>query len=361
MAGGASARLWPESRINRPKWMLELGTGRSLLQRAYDRAMSIVQSPRQVLVITSQPQVELVSQQLPELPVENIVKEPELRDTAGCAAYAAAISGRRCGGDPDALIALLPGDQFISPLATFSEEMKRAAELALKKHLIVTLGIVARHPATGFGYIHRGAAISDMPGCYQVRQFVEKPAPDQAREYILSGEYFWNAGIFVFRRQDILEQFEHDLPNHAAAVKNLAGMPDADNSSEFQNAVSDAYKSWVRISIDYGIIEGASQRGKVGMVIGDLKWSDVGTWSSIAEHLPMDDSDNAHSADIQSDNSYNNIVYARDPKKHIVLMEVSNMIIVDTPDALLVTRRSHDQDVKKLVNRLREEGRTDLL
>ncbi|MFH1377386.1 MAG: sugar phosphate nucleotidyltransferase [Planctomycetota bacterium] len=361
MAGGASSRLWPESRTDRPKWLLDFGTGRSLLRQAADRALAAVGSPDRILVITSAQQATLATSVLKDIPARNIISEPELRDTAGCAAYATAIIGNRCRSNPDALIALLPGDQIISPESQFADAVRQAGRLALRDKKIVTVGIVPQSPATGFGYIHRAKPVDSMPGCFAVERFVEKPDIETAKQYVQSGEYYWNAGIFVFRYADIIEQFSNGLPTHADSIRRLAALTEPDASAVFKNAAADAYQSWKKISIDFGVIEGASLRGKIAVVEGNVDWSDVGSWSSVGSHLPTDEKGNSLGADALILNSDGNIVFSRDPKKRVVLLDVSDLFVVDTPDALLIGRKTSDQRVKDIIAGLKAEGRIDLI
>mgnify|MGYP000979518193 CR=1 FL=1 len=361
MAGGASSRLWPESRSTRPKWLLDVGNGQSLLRQAYDRAVAAAGSPDRTLVVTSEPQAEIVAQELPLLPRHNIIAEPDAKDTAGCAALAAAIIGNRRQSDPNVLIALFPGDQIIQPQDRFVDAIRNAASLATQEKKIVTIGIIAQSPATGFGYIHRAAPVDGLPGAYCVERFVEKPDVETAREYLQSGEYYWNAGIFVFRYADILEQFAADLPDHADGIRRLASLPADIDAAGFRSEIERAYASWKKVSIDFGIIEGASKRGRIAVVAGAVDWSDVGSWSSIGEHLPADADGNSVRADALVINGKENIVFCRDRNKRVVLLDVSGLFVVDTPDALLIGRRESDQQVKNVVSRLKADGRSDLL
>ena len=371
MAGGASSRLWPASGRQKPKWDLRLFPApgakqgepvQSLLEGAWERGRSVAPAS-QCFVVTGGGQAELVHQSLPELPVTNLLIEPEPRDTSGAVAYAAgailkmihALAGQT--GDYEDVMFVLPGDQIIHPLSDFTQCVQAGVRVAIEMDALVTFGIIPRKPATAYGYIHRGAelrmqsplpspASASIPRAYRVLEFREKPDRATAEQYLASGEYFWNGGIFLWRMRALLAEFERQLPQHAALAKALGSIPKtaAVGGPEWNDVARASFPGLKKISIDFGIMEKARS---VATVAADYQWDDIGSWSSVAEHLE-NASGNAvgPATDLISVDSRSNLVFA--PGKRVALIGVEGLAVVESEDEILICKLDRDQDVKKV-------------
>jgi len=322
MVGGAGTRLWPVSRAARPKQMMKVGREVSLLDGTYARAKAL--AGENVLVV-------------------------------GLAAVHVARSS------PDDVIIMMPADQIIEPTDAFVRVGKTAAEVASQEKCLVTIGIVPKFAATGYGYVHRGEAVDLASGgagakAFRVRAFREKPDPDTAKSYVAGGEYYWNAGIFAWTAGAILKEIESHLPEHHAKLAEIAA---AIGTANAQPVADKVYPTIPRISIDYGVMEKAE---RVAVVEADFEWDDVGSWTAFAEHVERDSGGNAVEGDFVGIDARECVVIGHGGKSKLVAaVGVEGLIIIDTPDALLVMPRSRDQDVKKVVAKLRELGRTELL
>lgn len=351
MVGGAGTRLWPVSRAARPKQMMKVGREESLLDGAYARARAL--AGENVIVVATSTLGEVVKGDLPDLPEEKLVLEPEGRDTAACVGLAAVHVAKT---SPDDVVVMIPADQLIEPVEKFVRVAKTACEVAARERCLVSIGIVPRYPATGYGYVHRGEPVAgelDAPA-YAVSAFREKPDEATAKKYVESGEYYWNSGIFAWRADAILEEIAKHLPEHHSRLAEIAravGTPDEDE------VLGKLYPEIPKISIDYGVMEKA---GKVAVVEADFDWDDVGSWTAFASHIERDEAGNDVQGELVGIDARDNVVIA--PKgKLVAAIGVEDMVIVDTPDVLLVCPRSRDQDVKKMVARLKEMGREELL
>ncbi|MCX7804717.1 MAG: sugar phosphate nucleotidyltransferase [Planctomycetota bacterium] len=348
MAGGAGTRLWPKSRQAVPKWSLRFEPGRTLIQAAWERAAAVA-PPSNILAVTSPDQADRLMESLPDLPRDNCLVEPMMRDTAGCIALAAAVVAMR---NPHGVMLVLPGDHVIKPLQSFVECARKAERLAAESRRLVAFGVVPRGPATSYGYIRRGAPIEgfgDGPEAFEIESFREKPDEETAREYVESGMYYWNAGIFAWTAETIIEEFRRQLPEHAEAVRQFM---DAGRLGLDAAAITN-YPKMRKISIDYGVMEGAR---RAAVVEADFEWDDIGSWSSARTHMPSDQDGNASDANALLLDTRGCLISA-DPRKQVVVIGVSELAIVDTPDALLICPLSRDQDVRKAVEDLRRLGR----
>ncbi|MCZ7648532.1 MAG: DUF2920 family protein [Planctomycetota bacterium] len=347
MAGGASSRLWPASDHRRPKWDLRLFGPQSLLQAAWERAKSVAEAGRG-LVVAGQVHERPIRDSLPDLPQGNLLIEPALRDTAAAVAYAAGFVQAR---DPDAVLLVLPGDQVISPVARFAEIARTAARLAAERQALVTFGIVPRYPATGYGYVHRGEPVP-LEGAaapvFWVREFKEKPVLETAEAYVASGAYYWNAGIFAFPMRALLENFARQLPAHAELIRSLAA---ASSPEAWRETAASLYPGLKKTSIDFGIMEHAA---KIAVVASDFEWDDIGSWGSIRAHLPADPSGNAAGPGVHLEalESRGNVVLA--PHRRVALIGVENLGIVDDKEGLLVVDLRSDQLVKQIAQKAPE-------
>jgi len=301
----------------------------------------------QVLVVTGADMADAIREQLPELPPENILVEPRGRNTAPCIAWATVELVRRYGGD--AVMAVLPADHLVDDEKAFQSALKAAAHAASSTNGLITLGIEPTRPETGFGYIRCGEALGEWGdrSFHHVQAFVEKPDQQTATEYLASGGYYWNAGMFVWTVDAIRDAFHAYLPNTWAAMARLEFDP---------SAFSELWDSFDATSIDYGILEHAKS---VYVLPAGFGWSDVGSWTAIPEISEPTEGGWVESLGCVAIEAEGNVVHA--PEKLVALVGVEDLVIVDTPDALLVTRREDAQRIREVISRLEDEGLTKYL
>ncbi len=341
MAGGSGTRLWPLSRQGTPKQLLPLVDGRSLLRLAFERALASVPAER-VWVVTGAAYADVVSEQLAELPVANILGEPIGRDSLNAVAWPAAVLHRL---DPDAVIAQVSADHVIEPVDVFARCLDTAFAVAESDPgVLVTLGVVPTSPHTGYGYLHRGASLPGFDGAHEVRQFAEKPALEVAETYLASGEYWWNSGMFVWRAATLLEQLRLLHPVSYDSINELAEHPER---------LAIIFPTLEKTSVDYGVMEPVSL-GKgsahVAAVALPVQWRDVGGYASLAEILGSDAAGNAVSGlNVVALDASNNVVVNADPDTVVGLLGVSGLVIVRTPQATLVARAEDAERIKELV------------
>jgi mannose-1-phosphate guanylyltransferase len=348
MAGGGGTRFWPRSRQCRPKQFLALGGERTLLQQAFDRLEGSV-APEQVWVITAAAYMEEVARQLPEVRREQILGEPCGRDTAACIAVGAALISRE---DAEATMVVTPADHVIEPVQEFRRALHVAVQTAQEQpRALVTFGIPPTYPATGYGYLQRGEEVARRQGVsvYRVRAFREKPDADLAERFVASGEYFWNSGIFVWKAAAILAELRAQQPALAEAAQRIA---DAWPTPERQQVLAREYEALPRQSIDYAVMEHA---GQVLAVPALYRWDDVGSWLALERLNPQDVADNtvlAHHVGLDT----NGCVLVAEPDRLIVTLGVSDLLIVQDGDVVLVAAKDREGDLKKLVEELRQRG-----
>lgn len=345
MAGGSGTRLWPLSRKGTPKQLLALVEGKSLLRLAFERSLVSVPAER-ILVVTGAPYAATVADQLPELPKANILGEPVGRDSLNAVAWPAAVLQAR---DPDAVIAQVTADQVIEPIDTFAACLETAFSVAeADPQALVTLGVVPTSAHTGYGYLRRGADIAGFPGAHEVLNFAEKPPRELAEEYLASGEYWWNAGMFVWRAEALLEQLRLLLPDTYAAVVELAANP---------AALAEIFPRLFKTSVDYAVMEPVSAgrgSGHVVVVALPVSWRDVGGFASLAEILPQDDAGNAVSGLVAALDADGNTVVNTDDGSVVALLGVSGLVVVRTPEITMVARAEDAERVKELVAKVSE-------
>ena len=356
MAGGAGTRLWPLSRGGRPKQLLPVVRGRSLLQLSYERLRGLL-PPERIFVCTGASYSQQVLENLPELPNENVLGEPIGRDTANAVGFPAAVLQKR---DKDAVVAVVTADHVIEPVEVFQSCVKKGFDVAAEyPQMLVTFGIVPTHGHTGLGYIHRGEALrlrDGATGAFRVQAFKEKPEKATADRYVESGRYYWNSGMFVWRCDTVLGELAAHLPKSYQGLMEIAETWDTPRRQQVLNSV---YPELPKISIDYGVMELASQgkgHAQVAVVEMPVQWLDVGSWPALAETLPMDEHSNAIQGGpcvfIDADD---NIVISDDPAHLVTAIGLSDMIIVHTGDATMVCPKSEAQRVKELVGKVKEK------
>lgn len=354
-AGGAGTRLWPLSRQARPKFLLDLtGSGRTLLQQTWDRLEPLTGAGG-IAVVTGAAHAEAVAEQLPGLRPDNLLTEPTPRDSAAAICLATAVIASR---DPDAVIGSFAADHVIRNGPGFEAAVGEAVAAA-RLGEIVTLGITPDHPSTAFGYIRVGASLGlpDAPSACRVERFVEKPDADTAAGYLAEGGYRWNAGMFVFRADVLLAELERNRPQLHAGVLEIAASWD---TPERDAVLVARWPELEKVAIDYAIAEPAAAGGRVAVVPATLGWDDIGDWASLAALLPGDAAlkvvgDAAQVLDVDSSGI---AVPAGD--RLVAVLGLKDVVVIDTPSAVLVTTREWAQDVKKVVETLTALGRSDL-
>lgn len=344
MAGGVGSRFWPMSRSTFPKQFHDvLGVGRTLLQMTCDRFEGLV-PPERIFIVTNAAYGELAREQLPELPAENILLEPVGRNTAPCILYAAS---RIAKVAEDALLVVTPADHMIGEPERFRAQIGLALDAAGTADRIITLGVRPTRPDTGFGYIQYHKE-PDKNRVHKVKVFTEKPSLELARRFIESGDFVWNSGIFVFSARTIRREFFKRLPEMHELFEDVAPILGSEGEAEKIAAI---YPECKNISIDYGVLEKADN---VYVIPADFSWNDLGTWTSLYEQMHKDYLRNALTGNVRIYNASNNIVkiYA---DKLAVVKGVTDLIIVDTDDVLLVCPKDQEQTIREVVNDLKKE------
>lgn len=344
MAGGAGTRFWPLSTEDRPKQFLKLFGERSLLQKSFDRVSDLLPSER-ILVLTSEAFIPIVSEQLPQLPLKNIIGEPMRRDTAAAVALAALLCKKRFG---NCTMAIMTADHIIEPVEAFQKILLSAAGEAKKEKVIYTFGIEPEYAATGYGYLETGEQTADDDGVrhFKLVRFKEKPDLNTAEEYLKSGRFLWNSGMFVWQADTIIGEFERQLPAHINAI---APAIEKDGTSHWKEALREAFEPLVRISIDFAIMEGAED---VRCVESRFSWSDVGGWPAMDEFMDQDESGNSCRGDVKTYDAASNMVFCEDEEETVALVGVKDLIIVRTGKKTLIVARNRAEDIKKLVEGL---------
>lgn len=356
-AGGSGTRLWPLSRANNPKFLHPLtGSELTLLQSTVSR-LAPLSDPSHRYVVTGTAHAAAVARQLPELPESNILVEPSPRDSAAAIALAAAVIAER---EPEALMGSFAADHLIADASGFAKTVEAAMELAAQG-LLMTIGITPTGPYTSYGYLRRGKALAAGS---LLLEFREKPDHVAAVEYVSSGDYLWNASMFVWRVDVFLAELNRQRPHLHDTVRRLASAWDGPRREEL---FGELWPGLEKISVDYAVMEGAAAAGKVGVVPGDFGWNDVGDFDTLGAILPPhDDSGNVviataePGAEVLTLDARRNVLVPGSPRL-LAAVGCDDMIIVDTPDALLVCPRDRAQDVKKLVDELKARGRDDLV
>jgi mannose-1-phosphate guanylyltransferase len=339
MAGGIGSRFWPMSRTAYPKQFLDiLHTGRTLIQSTYDRYRKFIPAEN-IFIVTSAEYSSIVAKQLPELPAGNILNEPSRKNTAPCVAY---IAHKLEKIDPEALLICAPADHLILDAQEFENICLHSFDFVDNINALVTLGIKPTYPNTGYGYIqHDILPVAD--NIYKVKTFTEKPNLDLAKTFIASGDFLWNAGIFVWKLRNLLQALDKHMPEMNEL---FLAEKDKFHTTEEQAAIEQIYPQCTNISIDYGILEKANN---VYVVPSAFGWSDLGTWNSAYENMEKDYFDNAVAGkNVMIIDATKNVVHAED-KKLVLLQGLEDFIVVDTPDVLLICKKDKEQEIKEYV------------
>jgi len=345
MAGGSGERFWPLSRKAKPKHLLRLVSSKTLLEETVLRLKPLARQPSDLLILTNHAQVSGVRKALPRFPKASLIPEPAKRDTAPAAALATALALRR---HPDAILALLPADAVIGRHPVFRAQLAAAARAAAASPSFLTLGIKPSYPATGFGYLHLGTkTLGTVKGgpFLKVKRFVEKPSLAKAKGYVKSGQYAWNAGIFVWKASTFLAEARRQQPALAKFIENFP------KKGPYYAYLKREFPKLPKISVDYAIMEGARS---VLALKAAFPWDDVGSWTALPAHLPTAKHGNTFRGPVLSMESRNSLALAEGGRP-VALLGAENLVVVDTPDALLVCSKDKVQEVKRLMPLLSKE------
>ncbi|MGI8648629.1 MAG: mannose-1-phosphate guanylyltransferase [Acidimicrobiales bacterium] len=345
-AGGSGTRLWPLSRAGEPKFLHPLAGGtRSLLQSTLDRLQPLA-PPERTLVVTGARHASAVARQLPELDAANIIIEPSPRDSAAAIGLAAAIIAER---DPEAIMGSFAADHHIADPTGFVAAVRDAACVAADGYL-ATVGLTPTRPETGYGYLKLGQKLETGIG-FAVNEFAEKPTEQRAEKYFASGEYLWNASMFVWRVAAMLAELERQQPQLYAGLRHIA----ADwETPRRDDTFSQVWPTLPATAIDYAIMEDAAARGRVATVPADIGWHDIGDWNAVGEIAKQDEYGNAvlgDSALVRAIDAQRCVV-ATFTNRTVALVGLDDVVVVDTPDAVLICSRERSQDVKQVVSQL---------
>ncbi len=353
MAGGSGVRLWPRSRRKRPKQLLDIISTEPMIKETIKRIRDVISEDNIVVVANEEHRTEL-EKEIPEIPDNHIVFEPTARNTATCIGLAAMLIERM---NPEGVMAVFPADHLITEEETFANLLETAFELASQTDMLITLGMMPTYPETGYGYIKGGELFRSFSGFdfFVVDEFQEKPDREKAEEFLKSNEYYWNAGIFVWKARVILQSIKKHLPElHAALVEISEGL---DKKVELSKLLNEIYPKIEPISIDFGVLERAEN---VLVVPGDIGWSDLGGWAALDGLIEKKGAgDNITWSKHINIDTKECIIYS--PKKLVATIGLEGIIIVETDDALLVSTKDRAQDVKLVVEKLKESGLEEYL
>jgi len=366
LAGGSGTRFWPRSRKASAKQVLALDGKQTMIQQTLDRLLPVA-APEDVWVITNDLLDDTIADQLLVVPRERILSEPAARNTAPACALTAFLLEKT---EPDTVIGIFPSDHVVKDKARFAEIIRAGVKIAAEGEKIVVLGITPTRAETGYGYIEVGAPLEGPGGIpvHRVKRFTEKPNKHFAQQFLASGHYRWNGGIFLWSARTLVNAIREYCPDMAFQLERIAA---AYGTPDFERAMAEHYPLCENISIDYAVLEPRSARGEEASGIvclpGDFAWNDLGSWAALHEHVAGRDFDQLEECNIfeATDpvhielDSKGNYVFA--PGKVVALVGVENLVIVQTHDALLITTRERSQDVGKVVRKLVEAGREDLI
>lgn len=355
MAGGTGTRFWPLSRRDRPKQVLSLGRQKSMLAATIDRLLAAYKKEN-IFVITAREHQAPVTSACQQLPAENILGEPEGRDTAACAGWGGLIVRQKFSSD--AVIGVFPADHQISPREKFVAAVESASRAASEQDCLVTFGIRPDFPSTGYGYINYFSdnyeQFLERP-VHRVNKFTEKPERQQARHFLEQGDYLWNSGMFFWSAGRILSEIESFMPELYSGLEAIDSTWKEER--DWEKAASEHYSSLPEISVDYGILE---RSARVWTLPVDFNWTDLGTWDALEDLFESDEDNNIKVGPLETIQSENNILVSADGP-FIGCVDVEGLIVVSTEDAVLICDRDQAQKVKTLVNKLDAKGYQELL
>jgi mannose-1-phosphate guanylyltransferase len=354
MAGGVGSRFWPRSREKSPKQLLEIVGEGTMIQNTVRRLAGFIEE-KNVFIVTNKLQKNSIIKQLPTVPVENIIVEPVGRNTAPCIGLAGLFIHRL---NPKGIMIVLPADHVIGDEKEFVRVLQRASQVAHDTSSLVTIGIHPTHPETGYGYIQTKDSSEEknpvnMEGVFEVKTFAEKPNLATAQKFLESGDFFWNSGMFIWRVDVILSELEKNLPELYSQLMNL--QPSI-GTSLFEQNLDTTYGLIRSISIDYGVMEKAP---KVYVIRGDFGWNDLGSWDEVNRLTPKDEQGNFISGKIIMVNSKNSYIYSTD--KIVAAVGLEDIIVINTPDAILICKKGESQNVKQVVDDLKLKQMTEYL
>jgi mannose-1-phosphate guanylyltransferase len=364
LAGGSGTRFWPRSRKARAKQVLALDGDRTMIQQTLERLLPLADA-RDVWVVTNDLLAGLIGRQLPEVLPERILSEPAARNTAPACALAAFLLERI---DPESMIGIFPSDHVVKDPERFAEVIRAGIELAAQGDNIVVLGVTPTRAETGYGYIELGETVDgNAMEAHRVRRFTEKPHKELAQEFLEAGNYAWNSGIFLWSVRTLAGAIRENCPAMAPLLEKIAA---AYGTLEFEQVFAELYPQCENISIDYAVLEPKSRKGEAASRIiclpADFGWNDLGSWSALHEHhMTLPEYCNHKDANVVQAESHvvieskGNYVFA--PGMAVALVGVENLVIVQTEDALLITTRAQCQDVGKVVKKLADIGRGELI
>jgi mannose-1-phosphate guanylyltransferase len=358
LAGGSGTRFWPRSRRKLAKQVLALDGKQTMIQKTVERLLPLG-AEKDFWIVTNNFVSDEIRRQLPGIPPEQIVVEPEPRNTAPAIGLAAFILERL---DPDSIIGMFPADHVIAAEKKLCDVVRHAVEIAAQGENIVVMGIPPTRPETGYGYIETGDTLGKTH--FRVRRFTEKPNLEKAEEFLAAGNYFWNSGMFVWSARTLARALREHLSETAPFLANIAA---AWGTPEFEQRFAELYPKCENISIDYAVLEPRSAKGEHSSNLyclrGDFGWNDLGSWAALYEHhapTKQDGSQNVvEGKALYLVNSSGNYVYA--PEKFVAAVGVNNLVVVETDDAILITTREHSQDVGKIVKYLTDKKMTELV
>ncbi len=358
LAGGSGTRFWPRSRRKLAKQVLALDGKQTMIQKTMERLLPLG-TANDFWVITNEFVAAEIQRQLPLIPPQQVVTEPEARNTAPAIGLAAFLLERLA---PESIIGMFPADHVIGDEKKFRKVMQRAIEIAGHEDHIVVMGVQPARPETGYGYIETGEKLES--GIFRVKRFTEKPNLQRAEEFVTAGNYYWNSGIFVWSARTLTRALREHLSETAPFLEQIAA---AWGTKDFDKTFADLYPKCENISIDYAVLEPRSAKGehssKLFCLQADFGWNDLGSWAALYEHHAVhqkgDEKNVLHGSNSYALNATGNYVYA--PDKFVATVGVHNLVVVETEDAILVTTREHSQDVGKIVKYLNEKKLTDLV
>lgn len=351
MAGGRGERFWPRSRMAKPKQFLNLIGEKTMLQLTIERLSDLV-GISDTYIVASAEFKDIILEQVSHLPAENIIIEPFGRDTAAAIGLAALVLGQK---NPREVMIVLPADHYIGNVRNFHEVLRSAAATASRGDNIVTLGITPHRPETGYGYIHRGELIDTFAGIltYRTARFLEKPDYARALEFLSSGDYLWNSGMFIWRVDLIRKMIEKHIPLLAEGLKEIE---DSLGTDQYPKTVKNIYLELPKVSVDYGLME---QADNVFVIPCDFGWDDIGSWTALERFVEKDAFGNVLHGEGVLLETANTYVISND--RTVALVGVEDLIVVNDHDSLLICHKSRAQEIKKVVQALKDKGLDNVL